>query len=140
MAKQVCAVCELREQCTQSKDGRTIMRHLRQGELDELIAQASSAKSRGDLKRRQHLCEVSFANASRYGYKRARWRRLWRVAIENYLICAVQNIEKLVKHHAENRGAMSQTVMSWNALFISSYFGFIAKRNALLEVNLDHDN
>jgi transposase len=95
---RVCAVCELREQCTKSKSGRSVNRHLRQDDLDEMLRVSKSDKSRRDLKRRQHLCEGSFGAAKRYGYKRARWRRLWRVEIQNYLICTVQNITKLVKH------------------------------------------
>lgn len=101
--KKVCAACELRDQCTQSKTGRTVMRHLRQEELDEMISKASSPKSRRDLKRRQHLCEGSFGNSIRYGYKRARWRRLWRLKIQDYLTCALQNILKLVQHHKDRR-------------------------------------
>jgi hypothetical protein len=101
--KKVCAACELRDQCTQSKTGRTVMRHLRQEELDEMISKASSPKSRHDLKRRQHLCEGSFGNSIRYGYKRARWRRLWRLKIQDYLTCALQNILKLAQHHKDRR-------------------------------------
>ena len=101
--KETCAACELRDQCTQAKTGRTVMRHLRQEELDEMISKASSAKSRRDLKRRQHLCEGSFGNSVRYGYKRARWRRLWRVKIQDYLTFALQNILKLVQHCKDRR-------------------------------------
>lgn len=45
-----------------------------------------------DIKTRQHLSERSFAQSTRYGYKRARWRGLWRMQIQDYLIAAVQNI------------------------------------------------
>ena len=41
--------------------------------------------------------ERSFARGKRYGYDRARWRRLWRVSIQEYLVCAVQNIQVLLK-------------------------------------------
>jgi transposase len=99
-AKQTCAACEIRDKCTRSKQGRTLMRHLRHEELQEMIEKASSPKSKQSLKRRQHLCEGSFGNATRYGYKRARWRRLWRVEIQEYLTCTLQNIGKLVS----NRG------------------------------------
>ncbi len=34
----------------------------------------------------------------RYGYDRARWRGLWRVQIQEYLISAVQNIEVLLRY------------------------------------------
>ena len=61
--KKVCAVCELREQCTKNKSGRTIKRHLRQGELDAMREKSGSAKSKRDIKTRQHLMERSFAKA-----------------------------------------------------------------------------
>ena len=57
-----------------------------------------SSKSKRDLRTRQHLMERSFARAKRYGYDRARWRGLWRMRIQEYLICAIQNIQVLVNY------------------------------------------
>lgn len=96
--KKVCAACELREQCTKNKAGRTIKRHLRQHELDQMRQSSRSTVSKQDIKTRQHLMERSFARGKRYGYDRARWRGLWRVLIQEYLTCAIQNIQVLVKH------------------------------------------
>ena len=45
--------------------------------------------------------ERSFARATRYGYKRARWRRLWRVQIQQYLTASIQNIMVLLRHVKE---------------------------------------
>ena len=42
--------------------------------------------------------ERSFAEAGRYGFKRARWRGRERVRIQDYLIAAAQNIRLLVTH------------------------------------------
>jgi len=97
-SKRDCRACELREQCTRSKTARTVMRHLREEELEAMRAAAKTRAAKRDLKLRQHLCEASFGNAVRYGFKRARWRRLWRVAIQDFIICTVQNIEKLMRH------------------------------------------
>ncbi len=96
--KKVCAVCSLKEQCTRNKSGRTIKRHLRQDELERMREANRSSKSKRDLRTRQHLMERSFARAKRYGYDRARWRGLWRMRIQEYLVCAIQNIQILVKH------------------------------------------
>ena len=41
--KKVCAACELRDQCTKNKAGRTIKRHLRQEELDTMRENSRSA-------------------------------------------------------------------------------------------------
>jgi hypothetical protein len=45
--------------------------------------------------------ERSFARAVRFGFKRARWRRLWRVQIQEYLTAAIQNIMILVRYVKE---------------------------------------
>jgi len=96
--KKVCAACHLREQCTRNKSGRTIKRHLRQEELDWMREASHSSEAKRDIKTRQHLMERSFARGTWYGFDRARWRRLWRVKIQEYLIAAIQNIEVLLRY------------------------------------------
>jgi hypothetical protein len=93
-----CAQCRLRQRCTRAKDGRSVKRHLRQDALDSMLATAKSREAKRDICTRQHLSERSFAQSKRYGYKRARWRRLWRMQIQDYLIAAVQNIMVLANH------------------------------------------
>ncbi len=98
-AKGVCQQCSLRAQCTQSQSGgRTLKRHERQELLDHLRAHAQSAAARRDIRIRRHFMEGSFAQATRFGLKRARWRGQWRVQIQDYLIAIVQNIELLIAH------------------------------------------
>lgn len=94
---KICARCELREQCTHAKDGRSVKRHARQEELDIMLEQAKSKSAKRDIKCRQSLSERSFAWSTRYGYKRARWRREWRMEIQDFLIAAIQNIIVLIK-------------------------------------------
>jgi transposase len=96
-SKQVCNQCELRSQCTRSKSGRTLKRHIRQDDLDRMLRHAESKRAKNDIRKRQHLMERSFARSDRYGFKRARWRRLWRVRIQEYLTAAIQNIMILIK-------------------------------------------
>jgi len=96
--KKVCAACLIREQCTRNKSGRTIKRHLRQEELDRMREASRSSQAKRDIKTRQHLMERSFARGTWYGFDRARWRRLWRVQIQEYLIAAIQNIEVLLRY------------------------------------------
>ena len=100
LPKGVCAACSLRAQCTRASYGRTIHRHEHQELLDQAREQAHSAAARRNRKRRQHVAEVSFADAANHhGFKRARWRRLWRVQIQDWLIAAIQNIKVLLKSH-----------------------------------------
>jgi hypothetical protein len=42
--------------------------------------------------------ERSFAQATRFGFKRARWRGQWRVQIQDYIIAIAQNVELLIAH------------------------------------------
>ena len=100
--KKICENCELKTQCTRSKSGRSIKRHIRQEALDKMYKNTNTRKSQEDIKLRQHLMERSFANAVRFGFKKARWRLQWRVEIQEYLTSAVQNIKKLVGVLGEN--------------------------------------
>jgi len=98
---KVCRNCSLVIQCTKSKQGRTLHRHCRKEDLDKMRNAAQSQTSKKDIKIRQHLMERSFARATRYGFKRAKWRRLWRVQIQEYLTSAIQNIMVLLSYGKE---------------------------------------
>jgi transposase len=123
-----CAACELRAQCTRSKTGRTVKRHLRQDELDTMLSDATSRQAKRDIKTRQHLSERSFGRSTRYGFKRARWRRLWRVEIQDFLIAATQNItvlithsqEKISKSNAQRGQAMCAQRATWEGISLGS--------------------
>jgi transposase len=104
---KVCRACPLRDRCTDAKRGRTLRRHLRHEEVRLLREKAQSFRSKKDLRTRQHLMERSFAHAVRFGFKRARWRGLWRVKIQEYLTAAIQNIMILVRHVKEPGKAIS---------------------------------
>jgi hypothetical protein len=94
-----CARCALREQCTQSKRGRSIRRHVQTPLLAAARAEANSPAGRYSRKRRQHVMEGSFADAfNNHGAKKARWRGLWRQKIQSWLIAAVQNLRILLRH------------------------------------------
>jgi transposase len=108
--KKVCTACLIREQCTRNKSGRTIKRHLRQEELDRMREASRSAQAKRDIKTRQHLMERSFARGTWYGFDRARWRRLWRVQIQEYLIAAIQNMEVLLRYGERPNKSLSVKV------------------------------
>ena len=94
---RVCRACVLRAQCTRSAHGRSVQRHEKQVTLDVARAQAHSAAAYRNRKRRQHLMERSFADATNnHHFKRARWRRLWRQQIQDYLIASIQNVRILL--------------------------------------------
>ena len=93
-----CAACPLRQRCTRAKKGRTVNRRPEQELLDKARRESASTLGKLDRKRRQHLMEGSFADATNHhGFKRSRWRGLVRQSIQDYMIAAVQNIRLLFK-------------------------------------------
>ncbi|MBC8457236.1 MAG: hypothetical protein H8D67_04475 [Deltaproteobacteria bacterium] len=78
-----------------------------------------------------------FHRSTRYGYKRSRWRRLWRVTIQDFLIAAVQNImvlirvsnDKLSKSNAQTGQSLAAQRAAWMGLFfISLIIGYRSRR------------
>jgi hypothetical protein len=68
--------------------------------------------------------ERSYARGTRYGFDRARWRGLWWVQIQEYLISAVQNIQILLRYGSylkrspsvmmgQIKGAMTRNIRSF---------------------------
>jgi transposase len=109
--RKVCAACQLRDQCTKNKAGRTIKRHLRQDVLERMRAISRSANARYDIKTRQHLMERSFAKSTRYGFDQARWRGLWRMRIQEYLTCAIQNMQVLIAYASKPKKAAAARLL-----------------------------
>ena len=106
-SKKVWRSCSLRDQCTKSKTGRTIKRHHRHEELELMRSRAQTRQAKKDIRTRQHLMERSFARACRYGFKRSRWRRLWKNQIQEYLTAAIQNIMVLLTRNEKSGDAMA---------------------------------
>ncbi len=124
--KKVCAACQLREQCTRNKSGRTLKRHLRQSELDMMREASRSPKAKRDIKTRQHLMERSFARSTRYDFDRARWRGLWRMRIQEYLTCTIQNIQVLIKNVFKPTKSIAVIDMTVKTLFMKTVSPLIA--------------
>jgi hypothetical protein len=107
-SKKDCDACSLRSSCTRSKGGRTVQRHVRQDVLDGMVKAAVTHAAKRDLKLRQSLMERSFARSTRFRFDRARWRGLWKVSIQEYLVSAIQNIETLIRYRMKpTKGIMA---------------------------------
>ena len=130
--KKVCFACQLREQCTKNKAGRTIKRHLRQEELDLMRKASRLAQSKRDLKTRQHLMERSFARATRYSFDRARWRGLWKMRIQEYLVCTIQNIQVLINQRAKTKRSDAVSVTTMKSVATRALSNLLRMPNALL--------
>lgn len=98
--KATCHACRLRGRCTRSRTtGRILKRHEGHALIEAARAESHSAAAKRDRRRRKHLMEGSFADAANnHGFKRSRWRRLWRQRIQDALIAAVQNVRILLRH------------------------------------------
>jgi transposase len=114
LPKEICAACPLRAQCTRAtQTGRTLHRHEHQDLLDRARQQSHSAAGRRDRKRRQQLAEQSFADATNnHGFKRSRWRRLWRQQIQDFMIAAIQNIRTLIKNASRREAAAAAAILA----------------------------
>lgn len=116
----VCAACVLRAHCTTGKE-RTLQRHDQAAQVELGRQLGRSAAARADRRRRWHLMEGSFGRAANeHGFKRARWRRLWRQQIQDWLIAVVQNIQLLLRQRGKELGrgvqavrAIFSTVRAW---------------------------
>jgi transposase len=95
----VCDACALRKQCTRATTGgRSLKRHVGHELIERGRAQSRSAAAYRDRRRRKWLMEGSFADAANnHGFKRARWRRLWRQQIQDLLIAVVQNVRIIIR-------------------------------------------
>lgn len=113
-AASTCRACSMRGQCTRAQGGvaRTIKRHYDQEAIDAAREHAHSRAAQRDRRRRTWLMEGSFADATtHHGFKRARWRRLWRQRIQDLLIATVQNLRILVRHAGRRvRGVCAQAL------------------------------
>jgi len=110
---KLCAQCPLREQCTDSKRGRSIRRHMQAELVEAARAEAQSSAAAYSRKRRRHVMEGSFADAfNNHGAKKARWRGLARQRIQSWLIATVQNFRVLVRNLASRPAAAVAQVMA----------------------------
>jgi transposase len=113
-AAATCQACTMRPQCTHAQGAvaRTIKRHYDQEALDAAREQSHSRAAQRDRRRRKWRMEGSFGDAAtHHGFKRARWRRLWRQQIQDWLIATVQNLRTLVRYGAvRRRGACGQVL------------------------------
>jgi len=97
--RQTCQSCEYLSKCVRSsKNGRIVSRKIG----IDYRRWAYNCLSRETrfylLKRRKYKIEGSFADASNnHGFKKARYRSLEKVTIQNLLIATIQNLRKLLK-------------------------------------------
>jgi len=139
--REVCQGCKFFSRCITSKTrGRQVSRNLNA----EYVEWADGCLSRHERKqlmsRRQYKVEGSFANAANnHGFKRARWRGLDMVQIQNNMIAAIQNIGKLLRYVGAD-GKLTSAAMSTKAFFkdIARVLHRLFSIYAMYELSLIH--
>jgi transposase len=112
--REVCEQCQFFEKCVSSKKyGRQINRNLDAEYIDWADSALSNSMRRRLMARRRVKAEGSFADAANnHGFKRARWRGLAKMKIQNLIIAAIQNLRKLMRHlHRYGTGAAAIVVL-----------------------------
>lgn len=87
--------------------------------VDAARSISRSYAARLDRRKRKWKMEGSFADAANnHGFKRSRWRGLWRQTIQDYMIALCQNLRILVGNRLPDRaGAVIQTAKQAFAAF-----------------------
>ena len=131
----ICRVCKIRSKCTRARDGaaRTLKRHYKQEAIDAGRAESHTRAAKRDRLRRKWLVEGSFADAANnHGFKRSRWRRLWRQQIQDYMIAAVQNVRILIRYLKQNEKAIAMSATRNFSDFFCSLNGSIGRLRGLI--------
>lgn len=98
--RQICENCRYMNYCVKSENnGRSIRRKVGT-EYIEWADDCFNKQQRARLlTRRKCKVEGSFADASNnHGFKRARWRGIKKMTIQNFMIAAIQNLRKLLRY------------------------------------------
>jgi transposase len=100
----VCNSCPLKEQCTTSKTGRRLSRHVAEEYLERVRTYHTTEPYKKAMRKRSVWVEPLFAEGKDWhGMRRYRLRRLWRVNCEALVRATGQNLKRLLKKHGWGR-------------------------------------
>ncbi|KKL60333.1 hypothetical protein LCGC14_2206370 [marine sediment metagenome] len=111
--RQICQKCEYFTECVSSKQlGRQVERNLNVEYVEWADNCLPKYERKRLLTRRKYKAEGSFADAANnYGFKRARWRGLAKMRIQNLMITAIQNLGKLMRYGDPSGRSITATTM-----------------------------
>jgi transposase len=120
--RKTCQTCDYFNRCvTGQKTGRSIVRNPNACYYQWADNCFSKYERYRLMRRRKYKVEGSFADAAnKHGFKRARWRGLYKVQIQNLMIAAIQNLGKLLRYGGGN-GKPITAAMTIKAFFRSVY-------------------
>ena len=98
--RKTCKKCDYFNRCaTGEKTGRSVQRNPDMMYYHWADGCLTKDQRYRLMSRRKYKAEGSFADgANNYGFKRARWRRLDKMKIQNLMIAAIQNLGKLLRY------------------------------------------
>jgi len=101
--RATCEACAYFEKCVTSEvHGRLVHRNVEASTVEWADRCLSPGYRRRLLSRRRYKAEGSYADAANnHGFKRARWRGLIRMQMQNLMIAAIQNLRKLLRSRPE---------------------------------------
>ena len=106
-----CAACSLRPQCTESKNGREVLRYYDEGYVDRVRSYRGTFPYEKALRKRRVWVEPMFAEAKDWhGLRRFRLRGLEKVNVEALLTASGQNIKRLVTARERGPRKLAQAV------------------------------
>ncbi len=103
--RQTCQKCNYFSKCVSGqKSGRSIYRNPDAEYWQWADRCLTKYQRKILLARRKYKSEGSFADAANnHGFKRARWRGLTKMKIQNFMISAIQNLRKLLRYGDINK-------------------------------------
>jgi len=116
--RETCQRCDYFKRCVVSKKtGRSVQRNPNSMYYHWADGCLTRRQRYRLMSRRKYKAEGSFADgANNYGFKRARWRGLDKMKIQNLMIAAIQNIGKLLRY-GDSVDRLTATASSINAIF-----------------------
>jgi transposase len=108
--RKTCQQCSFFKECVSSKClGRQICHKAETEYIEWADGCLSKSERKFLMSRRQYKAEGSFADgANNYGFKRARWRGIEKMTIQNLMIAAIQNLGKLLRYGQNNPKPVSR--------------------------------
>lgn len=134
-----CKACGRRAQCTNSPQGRSVIRHINESYVEKAKEHLKSAEAKLTIDERSYFVETVFASEKKdLGLKKAKFRGLSNVTIQSLVTAASYNLKKIVKYakgyRQKLKTAMPPPVFSECAYNVKRYLEESAVRNAILSV------
>jgi len=116
--RATCQKCKYFKECVSSRTRGRSVQHNPDARYWRWADQCLTRYQRNRLmSRRRYKSEGSFADAANnHGFKRARWRGLTKMKIQNLIICAIQNLRKLLRYGDSNKRSTTP-VAAFKTLF-----------------------